>query len=647
MPSLKELQDLYSKNNLGGFTLYHDNNDTFLRLPEFGGQAGYVVKNQDLSGLDMSKINDVGALNWNGAGGISGTHADENWQKAAQKAQGVNFQDIINKLSGQANAKIQQDISSNASNEINKIIDQYRGGTGNYDFDPELLKRAGLSNQAIRNGAYVNLNDYNAGQAIKNDPNQVNIGTADKPMYVPKGSAAQQNYLNPTDAVANYAKQQKQYVGETIQTAKIAAEKEAQAKVQSGVQAAGMTQTGATKEQWVQKPGGQAVLLSQSGYKTLQDAANQGYSPVATPATTQTPSTSTMDTLMNYDVAAERKKVEGEQGISTLTETSNNLQNELLKMKDALDLKGITDKIAIEKMSEEPVQLSVINLRQQDYTADQYLEDAMNIYKYNTKLTELNLAQGRLAQAQNIVQQTAQDYKETAMMKLQMLEYQNKLDRQEVEDYRYQIEQDTAKAEKGFVYISNLDLLSQYVKKYGEQYIYTDPNGKKYLRPEAIEFERYKQKQKEELDLYTQKKEIDAQYKTSTNKTSSGSGGGGGTDGSGGNEIQSDLDVANELIKENPSLYNELRQDFIKIHGSDKAFKNYITKPTTQEIKEKKTNEDENKVRQYLQAREGNQALQENLEIIKDWIKKNTTNSLSEIQIDDLMFEYGFFDPLK
>ncbi len=155
--------------------------------------------------------------------------------------------------------------------------------------------------------------------------------------------------------------------------------------------------------------------------------------------------------------------------------------------------------------------MDVIRGRQNQYTSEQYLEEAINIYKYNTKLTELNLAQGRLAQAQNIVQQTAQDYKETALMQLQMLEYQNKLDRQTVEDYRYQIEQDTAKAEKGFVYISNLDLLSQYVKKYGEQYIYTDPNGKKYLRPEAIEFEQYKQKQKEELDFLNCSSVKDAQ----------------------------------------------------------------------------------------------------------------------------------------
>ena len=35
--------------------------------------------------------------------------------------------------------------------------------------------------------------------------------------------------------------------------------------------------------QWIQKPGGGKIDLSTTKYKTLQDAANAGYSPVSAP----------------------------------------------------------------------------------------------------------------------------------------------------------------------------------------------------------------------------------------------------------------------------------------------------------------------------------------------------------------------------
>lgn len=305
MASLKELQDLYSKNNFGQFTLYNDNGNTFLRIPDPEGGLGYVFKNPDLSKIDQTKINNAGALNWNAPGGISQTHTDESWQRAFGRAEGKSIDSIVSNLIERTNSKIQSDISSKASDEINKIIDQYRGGSGNYDFDPELLKKAGVSpDTTIRDGKYTNIKDYEASVKVKNDPNMVNIGTEKAPMYVPRGSWAEQNYLHPTDAVADAAKQAQnaggvgasgagqtgqtyynEKTGQTIDLKNYPNIDDADLRNQGWIpksENAPKDTIGQT-EQWIQRPGGQPIPISQSGFKNLQDAANAGYSPIANP----------------------------------------------------------------------------------------------------------------------------------------------------------------------------------------------------------------------------------------------------------------------------------------------------------------------------------------------------------------------------
>ena len=200
--ALKELQDLYGQAGLGQWSFYDDNGTTYLQLPAWDNGVGIVIKNPDLKGLDQSKIKNKGALNWTAGGGISHTHADETFQRALQSR--FKGQKAIDRASTQIQSKIKQKEQTTAQNEMNTIIRQYEKSGGNYDFDAELLKKAGMSsNYIIRDGVYTTKAGYASTikqKGYATDPNMVNIGTESAPMYVPKGSAAEQNNQNPTDA---------------------------------------------------------------------------------------------------------------------------------------------------------------------------------------------------------------------------------------------------------------------------------------------------------------------------------------------------------------------------------------------------------------------------------------------------------------
>ena len=96
MATLREIQDLYSKYNLGNFTTYNDRGTTYLQLPGVGGSIGAVYTNPDLSQLDTSKITSGGALSGMDANGISWTNASETFQRAQQNtSSNPNYLDSI------------------------------------------------------------------------------------------------------------------------------------------------------------------------------------------------------------------------------------------------------------------------------------------------------------------------------------------------------------------------------------------------------------------------------------------------------------------------------------------------------------------------------------------------------------------------
>uniref|UniRef100_A0A6M3IK28 Uncharacterized protein n=1 Tax=viral metagenome TaxID=1070528 RepID=A0A6M3IK28_9ZZZZ len=198
--TLKELQDLYSENNLGDFKIYHgiegNKDDIYLRLPGVQNiSRGYVFLNPDLTGLDMSKVKDEGPINWTEKGGISKTHSDGGFQIAMQAATDLGFQGAIDNMGRRVTDIAFEKKQEEASNELNNLIRQHeKAGTAYYEFDPELLKTLGLpADQIIANGVYTTKKTQAGKEALQKEidaGNMVNLGTESAPLWVPKGSPA-------------------------------------------------------------------------------------------------------------------------------------------------------------------------------------------------------------------------------------------------------------------------------------------------------------------------------------------------------------------------------------------------------------------------------------------------------------------------
>lgn len=213
-----------------------------------------------------------------------------------------------------------------------------------------------------------------------------------------------------------------------------------------------------------------------------------------------------------------------EQNLSATNQLVMNLEKQLTDFKNQLDFEKINrlsgdveraenleDKII--DTENEPIPMTFINQQinemGKEYSREEarrdrveMLADATNVYKYNTKLAEYNLAIGRANEAQRMVEKEANDRKEYRELALREFEIKYNIQRDQMEDLRYANEQQWEKESQGYVPISQ-DNYDAMVKKYGEDKIYTDISGQSYLRPEPS---------MSELQMYEAKKQIDAMY---------------------------------------------------------------------------------------------------------------------------------------
>ncbi|MCK9370800.1 CHAP domain-containing protein [Candidatus Dojkabacteria bacterium] len=161
------------------------------------------------------------------------------------------------------------------------------------------------------------------------------------------------------------------------------------------------------------------------------------------------------------------------------------------------------------------------------------LQRATNLYNYNLKTVDYNLALGNAQEAQRQVERTADQMKEYRAMALEDMATQYNMQRDEIEDARYANEQMWEKEAAGYVPISQENYQAMALK-YGEDKIFTDYSGQSYLRPdepmgELAMYEAkkmidaaYEQGGMAELEMYEAKKAIDMAYEA--NKSSQFSG---------------------------------------------------------------------------------------------------------------------------
>jgi hypothetical protein len=111
---------------------------------------------------------------------------------------------------------------------------------------------------------------------------------------------------------------------------------------------------------------------------------------------------------------------------------------------------------------------------------DKAITDATNVYKYNSKLIEYQVAQGNVAAAQSMVQQTAQDFWQFQNLQIQLLERQDKIDAQTATALQSQAEMELGLATNGYTEIS-----AAAAAQYGPDRKWTNPvTGKTYLKPD-------------------------------------------------------------------------------------------------------------------------------------------------------------------
>jgi hypothetical protein len=111
------------------------------------------------------------------------------------------------------------------------------------------------------------------------------------------------------------------------------------------------------------------------------------------------------------------------------------------------------------------------------------VKEAENVYKYNTKLIEYNLAQGRAELAQKQTQMAADEFWKFQGLRLDLLQRQDTIDARTADDLRQAAQDENAMAKEGYVFLTpaNKDAMTL---KYGTDKIYTNPvNGKSYLKP--------------------------------------------------------------------------------------------------------------------------------------------------------------------
>ena len=208
-------------------------------------------------------------------------------------------------------------------------------------------------------------------------------------------------------------------------------------------------------------------------------------------------------------VRAEAKEEEGVSVIETkMTEaqaTADNILTGLEQDKTDLEATDIINeeaKIALKaKISGQVIPMSDINAQlfkgMEDLNQAQRMKRLYDVYEinsqvnlYNAQIRNVQLIQGQYDRAMDNVQQNVDDWKIMQNLKLQVLEEQGQIEKEEKARYEQEIEYERSLGEEGYVHVESTETYNQIVKDLGvtadtySNFFYKDPGtGKIYLKP--------------------------------------------------------------------------------------------------------------------------------------------------------------------
>ena len=137
-----------------------------------------------------------------------------------------------------------------------------------------------------------------------------------------------------------------------------------------------------------------------------------------------------------------------------------------------------------------PFLVSTVKRQQRDLTQDQKLDLMITQNDYNNALVAQSIAQGNYDRAQELVQQTADIFKENFDNQLAVLKAQGVIDDNEADRLAKEAEYERELALNGYVYISNPEELAKFTK----DEIFRDPvSGRIYKKPVVEEIDNLKE----------------------------------------------------------------------------------------------------------------------------------------------------------
>jgi len=173
---------------------------------------------------------------------------------------------------------------------------------------------------------------------------------------------------------------------------------------------------------------------------------------------------------------------------TALSEAETKLQD----TKTELEQMKIMDIKEIEDLKDEPISNAAIRGEMSELSFDQKIDVMMKQQDYNNALVKKSLAQNDLTRARDIIQQTADDYYDNAMLELEALEVEGKYQTSVIERLRNAALEERTFRLNGWTPIDPEQLdtkILEYSKQSGEvPETFTDPvTGQTYIRPRDTE----------------------------------------------------------------------------------------------------------------------------------------------------------------
>lgn len=188
-----------------------------------------------------------------------------------------------------------------------------------------------------------------------------------------------------------------------------------------------------------------------------------------------------------YDklIAQKEEDIGDEKDIDPILAKKNEADRVLEIAREVIVDKKLIDAVILEGISkDQPIPMALIRRQQAQYTADQYIENLMNVQDYNNKLILSNIAGGDLLEAQRINQGIASDRFQLETLMIDRMVAEDRIERQEADDLYRLSEYELDMADRGY---TSLDAQSYETAKeqFGLSRLYQSPvNQKWYLKPE-------------------------------------------------------------------------------------------------------------------------------------------------------------------